>query len=84
MIDFDKEEFLQRLDIRLITLSGMMSYLEKNIASALCDRKQFRDVEKRIDEARQHFHDYLFATDKEIREKFEQLKKQMSEDLKND
>lgn len=79
MIDFEKEEFLQRLDVRLVAISGMLSYHEKHIASALCDYKQFRDVAKRIEEARQDFHNYIFETDKQIRENFERIKKEMLE-----
>ena len=79
MIDFDKEEFLQRLDIRLCAISGMLAYHEKYTVSVLCNNKQYREVERNIDKVRQDFLDYIFKTDREIRERFEQIKKE-SED----
>ena len=80
MIDLDKEEFLQRLDIRLVAISGMLAYHEKHTASALCNQKQYRYVEKRIEQTSRDFIDYIFKTDKEIREKFERIKKELTEE----
>ena len=79
MIDLDKEEFLQRLDVRLIAISAMLAYHEKHTASVLCNAKDFRNVSSHIDQTRQDFHDYIAKTDKEIRENFERIKKEMSE-----
>lgn len=80
MIDLEKEEFLQRLDVRLVTIASMLAYHEKYIASTLCDHKHYRDVEKRLDRICQDFHEYVFKTDKEIRENFERIKKEMLEE----
>ena len=80
MIDLDKEEFLQRLDIRLVAISGMLAYHEKYTASVLCNQKQYRDVEKRIEQTSRDFIDYIFKTDKEIRENFERIKKELTEE----
>ena len=79
MLDFEKEEFLQRLDVRLIAISGMLAYHEKYTASVLCDNRQYREVERNIDKVRQDFHDYIFKTDKEIRDRFDRIKKEISE-----
>ena len=80
MLDFDKEEFLQRLDIRLVAMAGMLSYHEMYTASVMCTQKQYRDVEKRIEQTRKDFIDYIFKTDKEIRENFERIKKELTEE----
>ena len=75
MIDFEKEEFLRRLDLRLGAISGMLAFHEKHIAMSLCgDRKQLRDAEQYIDKAQQDLIEYIAKTDKEISEYFEKLK----------
>ncbi len=79
MIDLEKEEFLQRLDIRLGAISGMLAYHEKYIASSLCEPKQFRDVIRNIDKAQQDLIDYITKTDEKIREDFEQLKREVKQ-----
>lgn len=80
MIDLKKEEFLQRLDIRLIAISGMLAYHEKVMANTLCNHKQYRDVDRQIEQIRQDFHEYIYKTDKEIREKFERIAKELLEE----
>lgn len=79
-IDFEKEEFLQRLDIRLSAMSAMLAYHEKQVIGSLCSNlSEFKQAEKRIEKSQQFIAEYITKTDREIREKFERLK-QESED----
>mgnify|MGYP003306035166 CR=1 FL=1 len=70
MIDFDKEEFLQRLDVRLGAISAMLAYHEKFIADIRLKADKYREVEKYINKAQTVFLNYIVNTDKKISEQF--------------
>lgn len=84
MIDLEKEEFLQRLDIRLVAISGMLAYHENHIMSILCDRKGAREMRQHIEQVRNEFCEYILKTDKEIQANFERLKQANFERLKKE
>lgn len=77
MIDLEKEEFLQRLDVRLVAISSMLACHEKYISSALCDPQAYKKSNKIIDDTTERFREYIFDTDKKIQEQFEQIKKEL-------
>lgn len=78
MIDFEKEEFLQRLDIRLSAMAAMLAYHEKHVAFTACNNaSEFKQAEKRINNAQQNVTEYIAKTDREIRERFERLIKEV-------
>lgn len=78
MIDFEKEEFLQRLDIRLGAMAAMLAYHEKHIVSSLCiNASEYKQAEKHIDKTQQALTEYIAKTDREIRENFERIKKEI-------
>lgn len=75
-IDLEKEEFLQRLDLRIGTLSALVSHIEKVIGISYAMPKQsFDKWQNKIDD----FHIELIKNnkefDKKIIEYFEELKK---------
>lgn len=80
MIDFEKEKFLQRLDIRLYAISGMLEYHEKHIANILCKDREYREAQRNIEKMRRDFLEYIAKTDREIRDKFERLIKEVKTD----
>ena len=87
MVDIQKEEFLQRLDVRLVAMSGMLAYHEKYIASLLIsDRDDCRKAHRIIEEMRNEIYDYIVKTDSEIQNAFDRVKKEIeeSEDAKNE
>lgn len=79
MIDLEKEEFLQRLDIRLGAIAAMLAYHEKHIVSSLCssNASAFKQAEKHIDKSQQALTEYIAKTDREIRENFERIRKEL-------
>lgn len=75
-IDLEREEFLQRLDLRIGTLSALVSHIEKVMGISYTMPKQsFDKWQKQIDD----FHIELIKNnkefDKKIIEYFEELKK---------
>ena len=74
MIDLEKEVFLQRLDLRLATISSMLAYHEKFMANTYLKADQYKKVEKYINEAQTNFLNYITNTDKEISEQFNLIK----------
>ena len=80
MIDFDKEEFLQRLDLRLATISSMLAYHEKFIANIHLKADKYREAEKYINKAQTDFLNYIVNTDKEISEQFMRIKAELAKE----
>jgi hypothetical protein len=74
MIDFDKEEFLSRLDIRLQTMASMLSYHEKWLVSNYLPNEKAKVYHKDIDKALETFNTYLKDADKKIQGHFEELR----------
>lgn len=79
MLDFDKEEFLKRLDIRLATLTSALSYHEKIVASTVLKRDQYLAFEHSIDRACADFMKYIEETDKYVRDEFAEIRKEMQD-----
>lgn len=73
MIDFDKEEFLARLDIRIATISSALAYHEKYLLRDL-PRKEFREAEKVVDKMNLRFNEMIKENDQKIQEHFAKLK----------
>lgn len=73
MIDFDKEEFLARLDIRIATITSALAYHEKYLLTDL-PRKEFEEAEKVIDKMNLRFNEMIKENDRIIREQLEKLK----------
>ena len=82
MIDLNKEEFLLRLDIRLGAMAAMLAFHEKHIAYTACkNASEYKQAEKRIDNAQQDIAEYIAKADREIRENFERIEKKMQEGI---
>lgn len=77
MLDLDKEEFLKRLDIRLVTLTNALSYHEKILASAVLNHDVYIKMEKNIDKACMDLMNYIVETDQQIHDKFAEIRKEM-------
>lgn len=80
MIDFEKEEFLSRLDVRLQTMASMLSYHEKWLINTVLPSEKARVYNKDIDKAIKMYFDSLSDYDSRIIKHFEELK----ETYKND
>lgn len=74
MIDFDKEEFLARLDIRLATMASMLGYHEKWFINEFLPFEKAKIHHKNIDKAIGTFNTYLQDTDKKMQEHFDKLR----------
>lgn len=84
MIDFDKEEFLARLDIRIATITSALAYHEKYLLRDL-PRKEFREAEVTIDKMNLRFNEMIKENDRIIREQLEKLKEKIAkENCEND
>ena len=80
MNDFEKEEFLQRLNLRLATISSMLAYHEKFIANIHLKPDRYKEVEKYINKAQTDFLNYIINTDKEISEQFMRIKAELAKE----
>jgi hypothetical protein len=74
MIDFDKEEFLSRLDIRLQTMASMLAYHEKWLIDTVLPSEKARVYNKDIDKAIKMYFDNLSDFDNKLKKHFEKLK----------
>ncbi len=74
MIDFDKEEFLTRLDARLLTMASMLAYHEKFLIAYINPKEKSKTYEQVIDDAVKHFGKQLSNHDKEIKDYFDKLR----------
>lgn len=78
MIDFDKEEFLQRLDIRLHVIAAMIEWHEKYIVSTtIRDRSRSLDAQREIERMRQELCECISKLDKQVQEHFQSLKNEL-------
>ena len=73
MIDFDKEEFLARLDIRISVIVSALGSHEKYLCKDL-SHKDFKEAIRQIDKANKEILDYLSKTDQKIQENFWNMK----------
>ncbi len=73
MIDLEKEEFLQRLDIRIAIISEMLAYHEKHLLADL-PQKAFRKAELNIDKMCLDFNNFIQKTDERIKNMFEEAR----------
>ena len=65
MIDFDKEEFLARLDIRICAIVSALGSHEKYLCNDL-PHKDFNKMMSHIDKSNQEIIDYISKTDQKI------------------
>lgn len=79
MIDFDREEFLARLDIRIATITSALAYHEKYLLKDL-PRKEFKEVERAIDNMNTRCNEYVKEMDEKIREHFAKLKEKIAKE----
>jgi hypothetical protein len=79
MIDFDKEEFLARLDIRIATITSALAYHEKYLIADL-PRKEFNEAEQAINNMNARFNEYVKEMDEKIREHFDKLKEKIAKE----
>ncbi len=79
MIDFDKEEFLARLDIRIVTITSALAYHEKCLLTDL-PRKEFKEAERAINNMNTRLNEYVKEMDEKIREYFGKLKDKIAKE----
>lgn len=77
MIDFDKEEFLARLDIRIATITSALALHEKYLLMDL-PRKKFEEAARAIDNMNTRFNEYVKEMDEKICEHFGKLKEKIA------
>jgi hemerythrin len=84
MIDFDKEEFLARLDLRIFTIANMLGYHESWIVSMFeglgSKHSQVKNMRESIDNAVKTFTNHIGNHDKEIKEYFDKLREKYKND----
>ena len=83
MIDFEKEEFLARLDIRIATITSALAYHEKYLLMDL-PRKEFKEAEQAINNMNTRFNEYVKEMDEKIREYFRELKEENAKENENE
>lgn len=76
MNDFDKNEWLERMDIRLFAIAEMLKQHEKFVVSTLCPPNKSHNAIKAIDEGYQTFFNDISEYDRKICETYEQAKKE--------
>lgn len=75
MIDFEKEEFLQRLDLRIHIIAGLIESHEKYlVATTVTNRSQSRGNQNEIGQAIKEFLKRFSEMDKQIQEHFDKMK----------
>lgn len=74
MIDFDKAEFLHRLDVRFAAFSALLEMHEKYIISLCESQKVFKDATKAVEKHHRELHKFINETDKKIFDFFEKAK----------
>jgi hypothetical protein len=79
MIDFDREEFLARLDIRIATITSALAYHEKYLLRDL-PRKEFKEAERAINNMNTRFNEYVKEMDEKIREHFGKIKEEIAKE----
>lgn len=76
MIDFDKEEFLQRFDIRIIAISNLIWGLE-NILLKDIPRKDYNEATRKTEKFHQLVLQQLHDLDQQTQERFAKMKEEV-------
>ena len=79
MIDFDKEEFLARLDIRITTISALLCTHEKYVCRDV-PRKDYIELQRSIDRLDQELVETMHDLDKKIKNAFAELKEKIAKE----
>lgn len=74
MIDFDKEEFLARLDLRINTMANMLAYHETYLTKLVVRKEQHTTYTKTIYKSVEYFENCLKEYDKKIQDYFDKLR----------
>lgn len=80
MVELDKEEFLQRLDLRISTISCLLSTHEKYLCCDIPDRKKFIEVQKAIDNASKKLMESMHEIDERMKKHFADLREEISKE----
>lgn len=81
MIDFDREEFLQRFDVRLAFLSNLMQTNENYIISMTpVDKSKYEELLKQNKKYHSDLIDWITQKDREVRESFEKMKAEIAKE----
>ena len=77
-LDLDKEEFLQRLDLRIHSIAALLEYHEKHLVAATArNRSESLNRQKEIEGARRELLENISALDIQIQENFERIKNEI-------
>jgi hypothetical protein len=74
MIDFDKAEFLAKLDVRFAAFSSLLEIHEKYIISLCKSKEAFIDATKAVNKHHKELYKFIEDTDKKINDFFEKAK----------
>lgn len=74
MIDFDKEEFLARLDIKLMTLANILAHHEEYLIKLVVSKEKCLTYTKTIYKSVEYFENCLKEYDKKTQEYFDKLR----------
>ena len=72
----DREELLQRLDLRIRTMSELMATHEKYIVSLSVSGKEREKAIRQIDKSHKDFIEAVAKIDNDIKEDFDKLRKE--------
>lgn len=79
--NFDKEEFLARLDLRIFTIANMLGYHEKWVASMFSGLgvkdSQVKSLQDNIDKAIKDFTNHISEHDQKIKDFFKELEEEL-------
>lgn len=79
MTDFDKAEFLAKLDVRFAAFSSLLEMHEKYIISLCESNKVFQDATKAVERHHREIYEFIAETDKKIYDFFEKVKSEAGE-----
>lgn len=79
MIDFDKEEFLARLDIRITTISALLCTHEKYMCRDV-PRKDYYEVQWSIDRLNKELVETMHDLDQKTKNAFTELKDKIAKE----
>lgn len=80
MIDLDREEFLQRLDVRILAISALLATHEKYMCRDV-PRKDYIEVQRSIDRLNNELIENMHGIDQKIQNCFSQLKAEMVKEM---
>lgn len=72
----DREELLQRLDLRIRTMSELMAAHEKYIVSLLVSGNERDKAIRRLDKSQKDFIEAVLKIDNDTKEHFDKLRKE--------